>query len=81
MFVTCKLPLFVLCDENSVTIAYSVGNKNTHIDNLHGTYTWPIERETAVHDCHMHGPGDMAAFMQMILSRSWVVVLVCGLLL
>ena len=81
MFVTCKLPLFVLCDEISVTIAYSVGNKNTHIDNLCGTYTWPIERETAVHDCHMHGPGDMAAFMQMILSRSWVVVLVCGLLL
>ena len=74
MFVTCKLPLFVLCDENSVTIAYSVGNKNTHIDNLRGTYPWPIERETAVHDCHMHGPGDMAAFMQMILSRTWVVV-------
>ena len=81
MFVTCKLPLFVLCDEISVSIAYSVGNKNTHIDNLRGSYTWPIERETAVHDCHMHGPGDMAAFMQMILSRSWVVVLVCGLLL
>lgn len=39
MFVTCKLPLFVLCDEISVTIAYSVGNKNTHIDNL---ITWYI---------------------------------------
>ena len=50
MFVTCKLP-------------YPVGNKNTHIDNLHGT--WPNERETAVHGCH--GRGDMAAHMQMIL--------------
>ena len=39
MFVTCKLPLFVLCDGISVTIAYSVGNKNTHIDNL---ITWYI---------------------------------------
>ena len=39
MCVTCKLPLFVLCDEISVTIAYSVGNKNTHIDNL---ITWYI---------------------------------------
>ena len=39
MFVTWKLPLFVLCDEISVTIAYSVGNKNTHIDNL---ITWYI---------------------------------------
>lgn len=63
-----------VCDEISVTMAYSVGNNNTHIDNLRGTYTWPNERETAVHDCHIHGPGDMAAFMQMILSRTWVVV-------
>ena len=30
---------FFFCDEISVTIAYSVGNKNTHIDNL---ITWYI---------------------------------------
>lgn len=69
MFETCKLPLFVLCDEISVTIVYSVGNKNTHIDNLRGTYICPNERETAVHGCH--GPGDVAAHMQMTLARSW----------